>query len=425
MRLNTMRRLDRWAGIPLCLLATLWVRCLDFIHGTRPIATDRKPRRVLFLELSEMGTTVIAEPAMRCVRDNLGAEIFFAIFARNVESLHLIDAVPRDHILTLRDDNLWVLFADSLRFLLWTRRNRIDAVLDLELFSRFSALLTGLSGAPIRIGFHRFHAEGLYRGSMLTHRVSYNGHIHMAKNFLAMAHALTATRPELPYAKIPIADHEIQVTPATIAPEEIDAVSCLIRQVYPDFERMRIVLLNPNSSEMLPQRRWPRENFKRLAQLLVRDRHDTLVLITGSVAERDEALWMEAQINHPRVRSLAGMHSLRALLPLYAISHALVTNDSGPAHFSALTPIRSIVLFGPETPALYASLGNTTSLTARLACSPCVTAANQKNSACDDPVCMRILTPERVLDAVRAALESATQPVMKLASPELQHSELV
>ncbi len=288
---------------------------------------------------------------------------------------------------------------------------------------------------------------------MLTHPVSYNGHIHMAKNFLAMAHALTATQPELPYAKISIADSETRVTPATIAPEEIEAISDLIRQVYPKFEislennfehnlnpspdpsldpgfeRMRIVLLNPNSSEMLPQRRWPRENFIRLAQLIVRDHPDNLVLITGSAAERLEALWMEAEINHPRVRSLAGMHSLRALLALYSISHALVTNDSGPAHFSALTPIRSIVLFGPETPTLYASLGNTRSLTARLACSPCVTAANQKNSACNDPVCMRALTPEHVLDAVltaiRATVHAARESSPTPESTALQHPELV
>jgi len=83
-----------------------------------------------------------------------------------------------------------------------------------------------------------------------------------------------------------------------------------------------------------------------------------------------------------------------------------VTNDSGPAHFSAITPIRSIVLFGPETPKLYGSLGHTESITAELSCSPCVTAANMKNSACNDAVCMKLITPERVLASVRATLNS-------------------
>jgi ADP-heptose:LPS heptosyltransferase len=87
-----------------------------------------------------------------------------------------------------------------------------------------------------------------------------------------------------------------------------------------------------------------------------------------------------------------------------------VTNDSGPAHFSAITPIRSIVLYGPETPRLYGSLGNTEPLTADLPCSPCVSAANHRNSACSDPVCMRMIQPERVMESIRAVL--VAQPVL-------------
>lgn len=101
------------------------------------------------------------------------------------------------------------------------------------------------------------------------------------------------------------------------------------------------------------------------------------------------------------------MHKLTAITALYNIAEVLVTNDSGPAHFSAITPIRSIVLFGPETPRLYGGLGNSESISADLACSPCVTAANQKNSACNDAVCMRLITPERVMESVRAAMNGA------------------
>jgi ADP-heptose:LPS heptosyltransferase len=403
-----MRRLDRWLGIPLCFAATWALRIAQWLRIEPQPQSVLPARRVLFLELSEMGSTVIASPAMHEVQNKLNTTLFFTIFARNVESILLLQMIPTANIFVIRDDNLLTLALDSLRFLHWTRRNKIDAILDLELFSRYSALLTGLSGARIRIGFHRFHAEGLYRGSMLTHPVVYNGHTHMAKNFLAMAHALSADRRESPYAKTVIPDDRTRVATVPIHPSETDAAHELVRQVFDDYDprRHRIVLLNPNSSEMLPQRRWPREHFMQLANRIVSEWNDVLVAITGSAAERNESLWMEAEIGHRRVRSLAGMHSLRMLLAIYTISDALVTNDSGPAHFSALTNIPSIVLFGPETPTLYGSLGNTESLTLGLACSPCVTAANQKNSACTDPVCMRMLHPEFVLQSVRRALDS-------------------
>ena len=116
---------------------------------------------------------------------------------------------------------------DSLRFLRWVRKAKIDTVVDLELFSRYSGLLTGLSGARRRVGFHKFHAEGLYRGEMLTHRVNYNGHIHMAKNFICMVNALLATKPEVPYSKTYVSDDEIRVPiqPVSEESKESDARS--------------------------------------------------------------------------------------------------------------------------------------------------------------------------------------------------------
>ena len=412
MKLKTMRAVDYWIGIPLCFLCTQWLRLWSRAAG------PEKPRRLLFIELSEMGSTVIANPAMQKARDELDAEIYFLIFERNVDSLRLLNTVPEANIVTIRETSLPVLVLDSIRFLLWARKAKIDTVVDLELFSRYSALLTGLSGARRRVGFHRFLGEGLYRGEMLTHRVNYNGHIHTAKNFVCMINALLCPEPQIPYSKCHVSDEEIRVPVVEVAESEKEYVRSLVRQVFPEYapDYHRIVLINPNSSELLPQRRWPKENFIAVADMVVQEWDDALVLITGSRGERAEALRMQESIGHPRFRSLAGMHKLPALTALYNIASVLVTNDSGPAHFSAITPIRSIVLFGPETPRLYGGLGNTESITADLACSPCVSAANQKNSACNDPVCMRMITPERVLESVRAVLNAADSRQPELVS---------
>ena len=182
MNVDTMRRIDRQAGVPLCALATVLV----WIAGVFRRRAARPPRRILFVELSEMGTTVLAQPAMRRAREKLKAEVYFVIFARNVGSLELTGDFPPANVFTIRDTSLVHLAWDTLRFLAWTRATDIDTVIDFELFSRFTALLTGFSGADRRVGFCRFHQEGLYRGEMLTHRVAYNPHIHMAKNLIAL-----------------------------------------------------------------------------------------------------------------------------------------------------------------------------------------------------------------------------------------------
>src|ERR1700756_5076623 len=286
MKLRTMRAVDYWIGIPLCFLCTLVLRLVGSRKG------PEKPRRILFIELSEMGSTVIANPALQKAKRELGAEIFFLIFERNADSLRLLPTVPEANIVTIRETSVLILALDSLRFLRWVRKAKIDTVIDLELFSRYSGLLTGLSGARRRVGFHKFHAEGLYRGEMLTHRVNYNGHIHMAKNFVCMVNALLAPRPEVPYSKTYVSDEEIRVPIQPVTEEEKQYVRGLVRQVYPEYrpEYHRIVLVNPNSSELLPQRRWERDRFSELAAMVVNEWEDALVLITGSPGEREEAL---------------------------------------------------------------------------------------------------------------------------------------
>ncbi|MDX9840995.1 MAG: hypothetical protein RBS95_06035, partial [Desulfobulbus sp.] len=113
MHIDTMRRIDRWAGTPLTWLLTLVLALRDLLRRPSP----RTPRRVLCIELSEMGSTILAEPAMRKLRDRLGCELSFAIFHKNRPSLDILANIPADNIFTLREHGLLPLLADTLRFL--------------------------------------------------------------------------------------------------------------------------------------------------------------------------------------------------------------------------------------------------------------------------------------------------------------------
>jgi hypothetical protein len=266
MKVDTMRWIARCVGAPLCALVTPLVRLWHIARGGPP----RTAPRLLFVELSEMGSTILAEPAMRNARDRLGAELFVVIFRRNVGSLDLVGTISPANIFTIRDTSLFHLAWDSLAFLVWTRRKGIDTVVDLELFSRFTALLVGLSGGSRRMGFYRFHNEGLYRGEMLTHRVAYNPHIHVAKNFVALVDALLAATPTVSYSKTLIDDKQIEppvIRPAAAARE---AVLARVRQLTGfDPAVQRLVLINPNASELLPHRRWMPDRYGELIRRVI------------------------------------------------------------------------------------------------------------------------------------------------------------
>lgn len=410
---NTMRAIDHWVGVPLCAVASPVVALMDRIKNVFGRGPD-EPRKLLFIELSEMGSAILVDPAMRNAQAR-GAELFFLIFKSNCASLTLLNTVKPENIFTIDSSSLGGLIKDTLKFLLLARKHRIDTVIDLELFSRFTALLTGLCGARRRVGYHIFHGEGLWRGFMLTRKVHYNPHIHITKNFLSLIHAAFAKKIEVPFSKIQIADSEVRLEQAVINPTVLNQIRERIEKLSGSFGiqfkqgGQRLILVNPNASDLLPQRRWAQQRFSELIQGLNQRYPNDLILITGSPAEFQYVEKVRSVANVKNALNFAGQVSFAELPALYTLSDVMVTNDSGPGHFSAVTPLRTVVLFGPETPALYGSVGKSIAITANLACSPCVSAANHRKTPCHDNVCMQAITVTQVLEKMVHQLNEADQ----------------
>jgi ADP-heptose:LPS heptosyltransferase len=408
---NTMRAIDHWVGVPLCALISPLVALVDRIKSIFTPSLEA-PKKLLFIELSEMGSAILVDPAMRNAQAR-GAELFFLIFKSNRASLSLLNTVKPENIFTIDSSSLGGLIKDTLRFLWIARCHKIDTVIDLELFSRFTALLTGLCGAQRRVGYHIFHGEGLWRGTMLTRKVHYNPHIHITKNFLSLIHAAYAKEIEVPFSKIHIADSEVRLEQAVIDPQVKNAVLERIVKLANSagipfaHGKQRLILINPNASDLLPQRRWAQARFSELIQSIAKRYPDDLILITGSPAEIAYVETVRSVANVTHALNFAGQVSFSELPALYTLSDVMVTNDSGPGHFSAVTPLRTIVLFGPETPGLYGSLGNSISITANLACSPCVSAANHRKTPCHNNVCMQAISVSQVMEKVEFQLQAA------------------
>jgi len=408
---NTMRAIDHWVGVPLCALVSPFVAVADRIKNIFSRGPET-PKKLLFIELSEMGSAILVDPAMRNAQAR-GAELFFLIFKSNRASLTLLNTVKPENIFTIDSSSLGGLIKDTLRFLIIARRHRIDTAIDLELFSRFTALLTGLCGARRRVGYHIFHGEGLWRGFMLTRKVHYNPHIHITKNFLSLIHAAFAKEIEVPFSKIHISDSEVRLEQAVINPQSLVKVRERIEKLAAEkkiaftYGKERVILVNPNASDLLPQRRWAQQRFSELIQGIHEQYPHDLILITGSPAEFVYVEKVRAVANVKNAINFAGQVSFAELPPLYTLSDVMITNDSGPGHFSAVTSLRTVVLFGPETPALYGSVGNSIAITANLACSPCVSAANHRKTPCHNNVCMQAITVSQVLEKVAVQLNEA------------------
>ncbi len=126
---NTMRAIDHWVGVPFCAIATPLVALMDSIKNIF-IRDPQTPKRLLFIELSEMGSAILVDPAIRNAQAR-GAELFFLIFKSNRASLALLNTVKPENIFTIDSSSLGNLIKDTLKFLIIARVRRIDTVIDL------------------------------------------------------------------------------------------------------------------------------------------------------------------------------------------------------------------------------------------------------------------------------------------------------
>jgi ADP-heptose:LPS heptosyltransferase len=404
MSITWVRWVDRFAGVPLCFLFTLFRRLANLVAP--PKADGPIIRRLLFLKPAEQGATVLAVPAFDEAIRRLGPEnVFVCVFTRNREILDILGIIRPENILTIRDNSLLLFLYDVLRMLWAARRFSIDTVVDFESFARFTALLTFLTGAHYRAGWHRFASEGMYRGDLFTHRFQYNPYLSTAQSYLSLTEAVWMDPAAVPMAKAPapVIAPDYQPSAYHPSPEEVTRVRALLEAggIAGDGARPRLVL-NPKFLDELPVRQWSGANFAGVARQFLDAFPEGSVVVVGLPIEMAAAEAFCAELGGKRVLNLAGKINLRELVTLLGMCDALLSSDSGPAHFAALTDIRVYVMFGPETPVLFAPLTPRTRVFHfGLACSPCFNASNYRLSICRDNQCMKVITPDSVFEAIR------------------------
>ncbi|MFO7987455.1 MAG: glycosyltransferase family 9 protein [Desulfatiglandaceae bacterium] len=392
MNINVQRNIDRMAGKPIC-------RLLSVLPGkNKPVSTHFQPRNILIIMLSEMGSLVLAQPMFAHLRERFPlARIYALVFEKNRECLALFDSVPPENIFTVNGDAFFALMKESIRAVIRMRQAKIDTIIDCELFSRISSIYSFLSGAGIRAGFHSHTQEGLYRGDFINRPVLYNPYHHISKQFITLAHAIHPGAGGRPVVKRRMGEGDLPLPRLEVGRDAVNALQGRLMRDFPEVEGRPLVLLYPGGG-LLPIRAWPIDNFRMVAEDLLQNGYG--VGIIGLREDHGLARKITGILKSGFCMDLTGYtRSVKELITLFYLSSLLITNDGGPGHFAALTPISSIIFYGPETPVLYGPLGkNAVSLHAPVSCSPCLTAYNHRNSPCDgNNICLQSIAPGTVL----------------------------
>jgi len=403
MKIDMMRKIDRGAGIPLCFLFSVFNKIQQLITRQN---LKKTPEKILFIEMSEMGSVVLAYSLFKKTKNMYpDAELFFLTFKDTRFAVDILHLFPEKNVISIDSRSFLSFFTSSLKAILRLRKEHIDLALDMELFARYTTLLCYLIGAKSRVGFDRYTLEGLYRGNLLTHRVIFNPHIHISQNLLNLIDAFASLRKEIPLPKKPIHERNIIIPKATLTKKARQNILNKLFSENPDIKSAhKIILINPNAGDIIPIRRWPPQNYIELVRLLLKQ-ENLFVILTGTEPEKKQTEAISQEVGSDRCISFAGKTTFPELIDLYQISDILITNDSGPVHFSAMTDIQTFVFFGPETPKLYGPLTKKCHVFyANFSCSPCVSAFNHRKSPCDDNKCLQAISVGHVYETIKKFL---------------------
>ena len=397
MNLTFQRRIDRILGTLICMSLSLIPRREGF--------TKVYPKKILVILLSEMGSLVLAHPMFIEIKKRYpDATLYVLLFKQNREILEILNVLSNENIMSIDNTSIKRFVLDCLQILRKLRRIEFDAVIDCELFSRISSIFSFLSGASLRVGFHPYTQEGLYRGSFINRPVMYNPYNHISEQFLTMVKALDSNT--VPTAKRFVSSRLREAPSISFQETEIHGMTNRLHRDFPVLKDKELILLYP-SGGILPIRAWPLDYYCRLSKRFLSDGY--AVVIIGTEADKTLAETIQDKCGSFHCIDLTGYtKNLREMMILFHRASLLITNDGGPGQFAALTSIPTIIFYGPETPVLYGTLNRkAVFFYLSLSCSPCLTAYNHRNSPCDgDNLCLKKIQPDQVYKKALEILRS-------------------
>jgi ADP-heptose:LPS heptosyltransferase len=197
--------------------------------------------------------------------------------------------------------------------------------------------------------------------------------------------------------------------PVHIEPSERDALLKKLSARGLDVDQP-FILVNPNASDLLIERRWPKEYFVEAISRLAEKGNNMILMGT-----RPEAAYVSSLLEgistelQKRVFNTAGMLTLGELLALIDNAACVLTNDTGPMHMAFALQRPVVCLVGPADPVHYGMEGpRIVTLYAPVSCSPCIYEVDEPPCSGNN-VCMKRLSPQLAADSVLALLKRSTQ----------------
>jgi len=386
---------DRLIAVPVAFLFNVIARFLGVILRRDHSITPSNINRIVVAKLIGMGSILQATPLLGALKHQYpNASLTFVTMRGNQEFVNRLSNV--DEVLVLDDRSLAAMAITTLQTIVTLIRLRADLYFDLEVYSAFESLLALWAVTRNRLGFYR-HSTA-FKNGIYTHLVYFNTRMPVRQLYLQLGRVIG----------VPSTQSE-KTGPIRIEDADRSSVAGLLSQHSEWRSDQPYVVINPNASDLLLERRWPTESVVETIGRLVSLGHQVAL-----IGARNELPYVKSSFDllptevQARVVNTAGALTLGGMLALLDGAACVLTNDSGPMHIAVALERPTVCLFGPANPEHYGhELPNVANFYAPVFCSPCLYEADQP--PCNgNNICMQRIKPEPVIQAVLRLLAGPT-----------------
>ncbi len=292
------------------------------MHADKNKFLDKKTiKKILIIKYWALGDSIVLLPLIKALKKGFpDAEI---------------DVMPTDRNKTIfegQKDIHKIIECWGLGF--WF--GKYDLCIDAEPFLNLSALRAFFSG-KYTVGFSHGVRSRLYN---LT--VDFNKKQHMVQNYLDFAR------------KLGVEYNTDELAPLVISSDDKKIISKYLKNnkiSKSDF----IVGISSGVAESVKYRMWPVENFAQLADELIKKYSARIIFIDS----KNNKNMIDKIVKNMKERAInaSGLFTVKQSAELIKNCSMFISNDSGMMHVAAAEGVKTIGLFGPNTPILWGPYG--------------------------------------------------------------------
>jgi len=286
-----------------------------------------KARKILIIKLWAMGDSVVMLPMLEGLRKSFpNSQIDVLVRNRN-----------KDVFIGNKDLNNILLFEFSQYPKILLKFNEYDLVIDAEPYFNLSAILSWYLG-KFSVGFSHGKRAALYDSV-----TEFSKKQHMVQNYLDMIRKIGVEYDADRLVKLAYAEKD-----RSFANEFLSRNAVSKKEV--------VIGISPGVAESVKARAWPEDKFAALARRMIDDTKAKILIIDS----KDNQALVERIISKTdskyRLMKAIGL-TKKQFFALVDRCNLFVSNDAGAMHVAAAQGVKTIGLFGPNTPVLWAPYG--------------------------------------------------------------------